>query len=144
MVRRFSRMVSGERVFRLMVPPREAAPVSGRCPLVSSSASNIVPVMLCSWNVRLVFTLGSTPPSIVTELSCGSMPRMLNQYASPSSVGLPATPGNRITTSPALMLGRLPKESIATMFFTFSALRCCVIAAASPSRSPVTLNASIL
>jgi hypothetical protein len=29
-----------------------------------------------------------------------------------------------MATSPALMLGRLPNESMATMFFTLSALRC--------------------
>ena len=46
----------------------------------------------------------------------------------------------RIATSPAFMLGRLPNESVAAMFLRFSALRCTVIARASPSRSPTTMN----
>ena len=105
-VRRRSFIEKVERVLKLIVPPSESAPLSGVWPLTNSRASNIAPVMLCSSKLRLVPRVVIEAPSTVTLLRAGSIPRMLNRYARPSSVGLPATPGRRITTSPALIFGR--------------------------------------
>ena len=58
------------------------------------------------------------------------MPRIMKRPRIPSSDGLPATPGSRITTSPVPRLGRLPNWSIATTSFTLVALRFSVSAAA--------------
>jgi hypothetical protein len=141
--RRFSRMLSGERLRRLIVPPSESAPLSGVWPLVSSIWSNIVPVRLFMLVDRpRAPWLVSGDPSRVIVFRPGPTPRTVKPSTRFSSLRLPATPGSRIATSPAFMFGRLPNESIATMLFTFSALRWAVMAAAPPSRSPVTLNAS--
>ena len=69
------------------------------------------------------------------------MPRTVKPATFPSSSRFPATPGQRgwRLRRRSCWAGS-PNESIATMFFTLSALRCAVMAAASPSRSPVTLN----
>ena len=144
-VRRRSRRLSGERLRRLMVPPSESAPLSGVWPLMSSRLSSIVPLKLFSMVLRAMPPWPvSWPPSSVMLLRPGPMPRMVNPVYVPPSSGLPAMPGKRMATSAALRLGRLPKESDATTFFTLSALRWAVIAAAAPSRSPVTLKASSL
>ena len=88
--------------------------------------------------------LVSGEPSRVTVLRPGPIPRIVKPSTRFSSERLPATPGRRMATSAAFMFGKFPNESIATIFFTFSALRCAVMAAAPPSRSPVTLKASSL
>ena len=107
--RRFSRIESGERLRRLMVPPRESAPLSGVWPLTSSSWSNIVPVRLLMLVVRdSAPWLVSGEPSRVMVLSPGPMPRTVNPSTRFSSPKLPATPGRRMATSAAFMFGRFP------------------------------------
>ncbi len=70
------------------------------------------------------------------------MPRTVKAVTRPDSLGTAATPGKLIATSLALMFGKLPNESIAATFLRLGALRCAVMAAAPPSRSPDTLNPS--
>ena len=141
---RFSFMLRVERVFKLRLPPSESALASGVNPLIISICSYIVAETVCTSSARFVPMVGMRWPSIVTVFRLPGMPRTWNPVFSPSSFVEGATPGRRIITSPTLMFGRLPKESIATTFFTLFALRCIVSARALPSRSPVTLKASSL
>ena len=68
-----------ERVLKLIVPPRESAPLSGVWPLTSSKPSNIAPVTPCSSNARLPApVVVIVMPSTVTLFNPGGMPRMLN------------------------------------------------------------------
>jgi hypothetical protein len=60
-------MLSGERLLRLMVPPRESAPLSGVWPLMTSRPSNMAPVRLLIRTARLNAPwVEIMPPSIVT------------------------------------------------------------------------------
>ena len=102
-------MLRVERLFRLTVPPSEPASLSGVWPLVTSSASNIEPVMVCMRVARAMPPCEPiSAPSIVMVFIAGGMPRTVNPMILPSSLRLPATPGRSTASSLAFMLGRLP------------------------------------
>jgi hypothetical protein len=89
-IRRFSRIERGERLLKLIVPPRESAPLSGVWPLISSTCSNIAPVMLLTKIERFMPPWPViSPPSIVTLLSPEAMPRTENPDRLPPASSSP-------------------------------------------------------
>jgi hypothetical protein len=80
---------------------------------------------------------------MVTMLRSLLMPRTMMPTTSPSA-SLFVMPGIRMRNVPMLRSATLPNASDAITVFTLLALRCCVMAAALPSRSPATTNLSSL
>ena len=136
-------MLSGERVLKFTLPPRESTGLSGVWPLMTSRASNIAPVKAVMRVLRFcALNDDMPPPSIVIELMPAPMPRTL-MTSTTSSPGLPnATPGRRIASSVAFIFGRSPSASIEATFLRLSALRCWVRAEEAPAFSLTTLKES--
>ena len=141
--RRFSRIESGERVLKFTPPPSESTGLSGVWPFTTSRDSNIAPVKAVIRVLRFcALKEDIPPPSMVMELIPAPIPRTL-MTSTTSSPGLPkATPGRRIASSVAFILGRSTRASIDATFLRLSALRCWVSAEDRPAFSEVTLKVS--
>jgi hypothetical protein len=108
-IRRFSFMLSVERLLRFTVPPSEPASLSGVWPFVTSSASNIEPVIVWMRVARAMPPCEPmSAPSIVMVFIAGGMPRTVKPMILPSSLRLPATPGSSTASSLAFIFGKLP------------------------------------